>query len=93
MNWLYFPSGLATFFFLLFPDGHLQSRRWRMVAWFAGGVTAVALALSMLQVTLKVTGSPVIRNPIGIAANKPVRSLFDRRRPLRILSHGETGNP
>src|SRR5438046_4893151 len=31
LNWLYFPSGLATFFFLLFPDGHLQSRRWRLV--------------------------------------------------------------
>ena len=43
LAWLAFPAGLATFFFLLFPDGHLQSRRWRMVAWFAGGVTARTL--------------------------------------------------
>jgi len=68
VNWLYFPSGLATFFFLLFPDGHLQSPRWRKVAWFAGGVTAIGVVLSMFQATISVSGAPVIRNPIGIDA-------------------------
>jgi hypothetical protein len=27
LGWLVFPPGLATFFFLLFPDGHLRSPR------------------------------------------------------------------
>src|SRR5439155_21789527 len=38
---LVFPSGLATFFFLLFPDGRFASRRWRRLAWTAAGFTAV----------------------------------------------------
>jgi signal transduction histidine kinase len=68
MNWVYFPSGLATFFFLLFPDGRLQSRRWRWAAWFAGAVTVAGVMLAMLQATFQVGDSPVIRNPIGIRA-------------------------
>ena len=35
LNWLVFPAGLATFFFLLFPDGHLPSNRSRWLAWLA----------------------------------------------------------
>src|SRR5439155_1559496 len=32
VEWLVFPTGLATFFFLLFPDGDLPSARWRWLA-------------------------------------------------------------
>jgi signal transduction histidine kinase len=37
-NWLWVPifGVLLAFPFLLFPDGHLPSRRWRPVAWAAG---------------------------------------------------------
>jgi len=41
MSWLVFPAGLALWFFLLFPDGRLQSPRWRRFAWFATGVLAL----------------------------------------------------
>jgi hypothetical protein len=41
INWVLFPAGLATFFFLLFPDGHLQTRRWRWFGWFAMAIVVV----------------------------------------------------
>jgi class 3 adenylate cyclase len=63
---LVFPTGLAVFFFLLFPDGRLQSARWR---WVAGGAIALMLAgvgLVMVEQSIELTGSPSVRNPIGI---------------------------
>ena len=35
------PVALLPFLFLLFPDGHLPSSRWRPVAWFAGASLAL----------------------------------------------------
>lgn len=39
-NWLWVPQVglLATYVFLLFPDGKLPSRRWRPLAWLCGVV-------------------------------------------------------
>jgi hypothetical protein len=34
---------------VLFPDGHLPSRRWRVVAWLYGGALAVGLATAAVQ--------------------------------------------
>ena len=50
-NWLWVPSVglLATYVFLLFPNGRLPSRRWRPLAWLSGVVIAsvsVGVALS-----------------------------------------------
>ena len=55
---------------LLFPTGRLLSRRWRPVAWLAGGATAVLTALTSLQTDLRLGTVPdqVIANPIGVAA-------------------------
>ncbi len=46
-NWLWVPvlGTLLTFPFLLFPDGHLLTRRWRPVAW-ASGVTIVLWSIA-----------------------------------------------
>jgi signal transduction histidine kinase len=63
--WLVFPPGLATFFFLLFPEGRLQSRRWRWVAGFAAALVGIGVVLMMLQDHIELTGSPTIRNPLG----------------------------
>ncbi len=45
-NWTWAPflCVMLTFPFLLFPDGHLLSRRWRPVAW-GSGVVAVTWTL------------------------------------------------
>jgi hypothetical protein len=47
----------VSFLLLLFPDGRLPSRRWRVVGWIAGS----AIALYIVYQTLK-PGSP---NPLG----------------------------
>ncbi len=74
-GWLVFPVGLATFFYLLFPDGHLQSRRWRWVAWLAGLLTAFGVVVWMLQRTIDLSGARPIRNPIGLRVVDPNGSL------------------
>ena len=66
MSWLVFPVGLATFFYLLFPDGHLQSRRWRWFAWLAGGLLIFGVVVMMFQRTIQLNGARPIRNPIGL---------------------------
>jgi signal transduction histidine kinase len=68
MDWLVFPSGFALFFFLLFPDGRLQSRRWRWLAWSGLVVLVAGTVMLMLQRTIQLTGSPTMRNPLGSVA-------------------------
>jgi len=52
-NWMWVPpfGVLLTFTFLLFPDGHLPSRRWRPVAWAAAIGTAVMAVSFALEST------------------------------------------
>ena len=69
VDWLVFPAGLATFFFLLFPDGHLHSRRARWLAAFAFAVIAVGFVFLVLQTTIQLNGGiPDIPNPLGSIA-------------------------
>jgi hypothetical protein len=67
-NWLWMPAvGLfATYLFLLFPDGRLPSRRWRLLAWFSGTVILV-LSLGFALAPGPVASLPRgIRNPFGL---------------------------
>jgi signal transduction histidine kinase len=42
VNWIWIvPAGAFAFVLLLFPDGLLPSRRWRLAAWFVAAVFAV----------------------------------------------------
>ena len=69
VDWLVFPAGLATFFFLLFPDGHLHSRRARLLAAFALVLIAVGFVFLVLQTTIQLNdGIPDIPNPLGSLA-------------------------
>jgi hypothetical protein len=65
---------LASFIFLLFPNGRLPSRRWRPLAW---SIVAVGAVLVILAVFLTYPAGHY-RNPIGIggAVGETIRVLF-----------------
>ena len=67
LNFIVFPAGLATFFFLCFPDGHVHSRRGRWLARLAVAVTIVGVGLQMFQTSIHLAGPP-IANPLGSVA-------------------------
>jgi signal transduction histidine kinase len=51
-NWLgVFSLVLLALVFLLFPTGHLRSRRWRPAAWFMAAVFALAAVVSFVTAT------------------------------------------
>jgi hypothetical protein len=68
-----FAFGLCVFVLLVFPTGHLPTRRWRPVAWaaatgLAGWVLGCAFAPTIF------TFSPNLRNPIGVTG--PAGHIF-----------------
>ena len=67
-TWIWaFIYPILPFVFLLFPDGHLPSRRWRPFAWIAGLVNG----LFVFMVPFRAGGLeyfPTIPNPVGIPA-------------------------
>jgi signal transduction histidine kinase len=71
-SWVFAVGLLGTFLILLFPDGHLPSRRWRAVAW-ASGISIGFIYLLVLVSPGRTTESDVpFRNPFGIQALKPL---------------------
>jgi hypothetical protein len=76
-NWLGFlyllGFGLCVFVVLLFPTGHLPSRRWRPVAWAAGAGLAGWVLGCAFAPTL-ITASPM-RNPVGVTG--PAGDIFE----------------
>jgi signal transduction histidine kinase len=51
-SWLgVFPVVMLAFLFLLFPTGHLRSRRWRPAAWSVAAAFAVVAVVSLVAAT------------------------------------------
>ena len=68
-NLHYVPSG--TFVFLLFPDGHLPSRRWRPVVWLTlASIVGLAVATATLPGPLFVFTN--LQNPFGVEGPLPL---------------------
>ena len=85
-NWMWVPpfGVLVTFAFLLFPDGHLPSRRWRPVAWFAV-VAIVAMAVSFALQTEDYTDG-LGRSTANPYSSPGVASFFDGARQFAALA-------
>jgi hypothetical protein len=68
-NWLWVPTVglLATYVFLLFPDGKLPSRRWRPLAWLSG-VVIVSVSIGVMLSPESLDMPRGIRNPFGLEA-------------------------
>jgi hypothetical protein len=66
-EWIWVPIlGMTTTFLpLLFPDGRLPSRRWRLVAWIAGGAI-VLTAVAFLLVPGPLSQTPSLDSPVGV---------------------------
>jgi hypothetical protein len=65
---------LATFALLVFPTGHLPSRRWRPVAWLAvGAISVISLAFLFTPGPLD-TGLP--DNPLGIRGAEQILNVI-----------------
>ena len=90
-NWIWFPSLmlLATFLPLLFPDGHLPSRRWRWFAALSGallvsGTTSSAVATWLFMYRSRDVGGgwwePALFAGLLVAGVGSVASLFARYR-------------
>jgi signal transduction histidine kinase len=64
-TWLLGPA-LTVFVLLLFPNGSLPSRRWRIVAWMAAAGIACWIVGNALAPMLLTSGPPEVPNPIGV---------------------------
>jgi len=65
--WFWYPliTIIPTFLLLLFPTGHLPSRRWRPLAWMTGALLSVITGAAMVQEWL-VGDTYRVRNPLGL---------------------------
>jgi hypothetical protein len=80
LSWIPFILVPVTFLPLLFPDGRLLSRRWRVVAWCAG----VGIAGNFVVEGLRpgpIPDYPQIRNPYGVES-----SVLDGLEALTVLA-------
>jgi hypothetical protein len=75
---------LLTFGLLLFPDGHLPSRRWRPVAWLAGATMAMFTIGSAIHPE-PLFNHPTIANPVGIHAGRPLLQVLASLSQLCLL--------
>ncbi len=77
-NWLWVPAVvlIGTFMVLLFPDGRLPSRRWRVVAWLCAAVL-ISTSASEAFSPGRLAEAPNVTNPFGIEAARSALELVN----------------
>jgi hypothetical protein len=75
---------LATYVFLLFPDGKLPSRRWRPLAWLSG-IVIVSVSVGVMLSPGSLDMPRGIRNPFGLEAAPWVTTVAYAILPLLPL--------
>jgi len=66
----------TLFLIFLFPTGRLPSSRWRPVAWIAGIVIAVSVAVTALTPGM-IEDFPSVRNPFSVESAAAVLGILD----------------
>jgi hypothetical protein len=90
--WIPAVGLMGSFLILVFPNGRLLSRRWRVFAWAAGINLALQFVVTpFLPLTLRDVSSgnpevPRTPNPLGIQALEPVVGAWELAAPLLALS-------
>jgi hypothetical protein len=69
---------------LVYPDGHLPSPRWRLLAWLVVAGTILAVVPSALMPG-PINGNPTIQNPFGVPALEPWLSTINEISILTAL--------
>ena len=82
VSWIPFILMPATFLLLLFPDGHLLSRRWRPVAWCAAAGIAGGFVAGGLHPG-PIPDFPQVMNPIGV--DSPLVDLLEGLSLLTVV--------
>jgi hypothetical protein len=74
--WIWVPliALITVYLFLLFPDGHLPSPRWRPVGWLGGAFAIIAVAGLAFVPGPDRPNLPGLRNPLGMT---PAAVPFD----------------
>jgi hypothetical protein len=73
--WVWAPPVALTgvFLLLVYPDGHLPSRRWRPVVWICGLAVVLGIGVDVLMPgPMTSVGFPHHRNPFGVDALGPM---------------------
>jgi hypothetical protein len=68
---------LLTFTFLLFPTGHLPTRRWRPLAWLVIAMLVFHIIVTMLRPG-PIGDWPAVNNPVGVPLPAWLISLDDQ---------------
>ena len=77
-NWVWAPSVvlIGTFLVLLFPNGRLLSRRWRVVGWLSVAVL-ISASISVALFPGRLSEAPNVTNPFGIESARSVLELVN----------------
>ena len=78
-EWPWYPAiGLVlTFLLLLFPNGHLVSRRWQVVAWAAAANLVLGSMWAAFKPTLNAIEPQIIPNPLGVQQAQATSELLE----------------
>jgi hypothetical protein len=89
LGWIWLLGmGLCVFVVLLFPSGHLPSRRWRPAAWAAGAGLAGWVLGNAFAPTI-ITDSPSKPNPVGVTG--PAGDIFELMLVVGVALVAATG--
>jgi len=69
--------GIPALIFLLFPDGHLLSPRWRPLAWLIVATGMLGVALAALSNLAVADFSPFATSPIQLLHGGAIRAVYD----------------